>query len=278
MRQTKISASAIAVFMVVMVLGPSTANPQVTRQQRITADDARPMLEVLNRLEAMYGWEVTYEDPAYENERDILDRSDATFRQEHAGGRLLIPAGRRFEFTFDVPAGSKPPDAEQVLRELLLRHEGSGNPGIFRLSRTWSTWHIEPAKVLRHDGQIVASHSILDTRITFPRARRTSLETLRLVLSSVSQTTGTSLQPGIIGVNLLQQSTSEEGPENEAAKNVLVRLFEDVNKYAVSLINEPRHTVWQIMYDPGSKVYFFHTHVVTIEEDSPVGGKRRRPI
>jgi hypothetical protein len=149
---------------------------------------------------------------------------------------------------------------------------------MFGVTHTGAISHVEPTNLLTRDGRIVPVHSILDNNITFSQGQRTSLETLQMVLSSLATVTGIRISTGVIGLSLLGQTISTEGPQGEPAKAVLVRVFEDVNKRAIGLVKEPRRMVWQIMYEPDSKTYFFNTHVVTIEEDVPLGGKRRRPI
>jgi hypothetical protein len=76
---------------------------QDSRLERITVEDPRPVLQVLNPLEAKYGWQLTYEDPPYEASSDLLDVTDSQFTLEHPGRRRLFPAGRRLEFGFEVP-------------------------------------------------------------------------------------------------------------------------------------------------------------------------------
>lgn len=250
---------------------------QSTRPERISADDGRPMLSIIAKLEAMYGWAITYEDPPYEHDRELVDRSDPEFVREHPGKRRLFPSGGHFDFGFDAPNIGFP-ESRSVLVALLEAYRLSGNPGIYALHSTGSTWHIEPGEILRRDGRKEAAQSILDQAITFPMGRRTSLETFQLIIAGLSGQGKAKVALGVFPVNSLSQSVSTEGPQGEPAKAVLLRVLEDLNKASIEAIGEPRRYVWQIMYEPDSKTYYFNMHVVAIEETMPLGGTRRRPI
>src|SRR5579863_7973714 len=267
-------AGVVAVALACLTL---PADAQSSRLEKISVDDARPIRTAIDKLEAMYGWAITYEDPPYEHAKDLIDLSDPVFLREHPGLRRLFPRGGHFEFGFDVPSSSSP-ESKPVLDALLRAYKSSGNPGIFALGNTGSTWHIEPAGVVRKDGRTEPVRSVLDQLITFPKARRTSLETFQLILSALNASGKAVIVPAVIALNALNQTTSTEGPEAEPAKAVLVRVFEDVNRRSIELIGEPRRIVWDINYEPDSKTYYFNMHGVTIEEKIPSGGTRRRPI
>jgi hypothetical protein len=268
--------SVFTIASITVLLGAAYAYSQVGPVEVIVSDDPRPVLDILNRLEAKYGWQMTYEDPPYESAVDLTDRSSPEFLREHPGKKSLIPRGKHLEFPLRLsPTVSA--DRSEVLGELLRVHGLSGNPGIFSISNTGAVFHVEPSRLVKNNGNIVRVHSILDATITFPRAPRTGLETLQLILSSLTAKTGVQIVPGALGVSLLSQTTSIEGPQGETAKEVVLRIFEGVNRRAIAQINQPRRLVWQIMYEPDSRTYFFNTHVVMIEEETPFG-KMRRPI
>src|SRR5258706_7859796 len=107
------------VLAAIVALNSVLAIAQSIQIQKIIVNDARPMIQVLDKLEAKYGWQMTYEDPPYESSNDLIDLTDADFRREHPGRQRLIPAGKVVEFNFNVPTGPSPPDREQVLTQLL---------------------------------------------------------------------------------------------------------------------------------------------------------------
>ena len=245
----------------------------------IRINDSRPVIEALRRLEDMYGWQMTYEDPPYESEKDLVDLSDANFIREHQGRRLIGPRSAPFDFRFSIPLDGTTPDQDAVLQDLIRAHGTSGNAGIFAIGRTGAISHIEPTRLVTKQGQTITVHSILDAPISFPRARRTSLETLQLLLSAINAQATAKVATGMLATSVLARVTSDEGPHEESAKSVLVRILDDVNKWSVGIGAGPLHIVWQLTYEPDSKVYFFNTHTVTVEEkDSSGKVVGRRPI
>ncbi len=237
---------------------------------KIKVSNPRPVLEVINRLAERYGWQITYEDPPYENANDLADISDQDFRKAHPGRSLIIPRARPFEFTLKGAVGLAAAEKDATLADLLLQHRATGNPGVFRLTSTGSISHIEPSKLLKQSGEVVCAKSILDAPISFPKAPRTSLQTLQLLLATLSERTGVRIAQGFMGEQLLSQAISEEGPHEESAKAVLVRILDDVNRWAQTMY-ATRHMVWQLLYEPDQKMYYFHLHVVTIQQVDPSG-------
>jgi hypothetical protein len=200
------------------------------------------------------------------------------FLREHPNERRLVPAGRALEFVLAIPRASAEADQYAILTSLLRTHERSRNSGTFSLSHTGAIYHIEPSSILKKDGKTERVRSILDTKIAFPVGERNVLQALQLALTKLEERSGVHVVIGGISFNLLRQTTTNIGAEDQTAKEVLVSLFEEVNKTFISRFNEPRRIVWRLHYAPDAKVYFFNWHVVMIEENSPFGGKVRRPI
>jgi hypothetical protein len=223
----------------------------------------------------MYGWQMTFEDPPYENDDDLVDINNSP-----SAGRGVVknlaPNGGQLNFEFPVPAVG-PPDKQRTL-EALMRAYGSQRPlNQFTVRHVGNVSHIVPVLLRRRDGQIAAAESILDQKISFPRAERNSWETFQLVLSSLSEATRTKINMGVVGMSVLRQATSTEGPQDEPARAVLTRIFEDVNRLSITRSGEPRHLVWHLLFEPNSGSYFFNMHAIQVEADTPEG-KRRRPV
>ena len=245
-----------------ILIGRGFAQNPDTPEIRIKVNEARPVLEVLNQLEKQYGWQMSYEDPPYESARDIVDITHPDFAREHPGRHQIMVRGKPFEFVFGSPRAEVAPDRDKVLEELLHQHMAAGNPGIFGISHTGSIAHIEPIKLIKQNGETVGVHSILDTPITFPMAQRSTFETLGLLLLALERQGGVNIGYLSWGDSLLKSATSQEGPNQEPARTVLVRILGDVDKFARTMY-ATRHLVWHLNYEADQKMYYFSLHTVT---------------
>jgi hypothetical protein len=262
-----------------MLMTPIRLYSQEKSPESIVVDHPRPLLATINLLEAKFGWQISYEDPPFEHEADLVDLSDAAFLSQHPGLRRLIPNGKHFEF--HVPMVSNVHDPTEPLTQLIGAYALSGNPGLFGLTHSGALFHVEPVAVRKRDGRVVAAHSVLETKISFPSAERTAIATVEMVLSHVNEAAGVSIVDagfGPFGPGPLGQVTVTEGAHDEIAKEVMVRLFEQINRDHIKKINEPRRLVWQMMYNADSKTYYFNMHAVSIQVPDAFGNKTRQPV
>jgi hypothetical protein len=135
----------------------------------ITANDPRPLDNVLGALEHQHPWHVNYEDPQY-GEADIVDDTAPSWLQEHPNGpRGYVVAGGDFYAKIAVD-GNFPDDPMQILPVLVEAYNHSGNPGRFELrSVNHESFDIVPTAAA--DGP---QKPILDTVMSFDSTAATS--------------------------------------------------------------------------------------------------------
>jgi hypothetical protein len=121
--------------------------------------------------------------------------------------------------------------------------------------------HIVPTALKKKDGQVVAFEPMLSTRVSFQPSQRSLLDTVRLIMSQVSSTRSISIGLGTIPTNLFVQRSQLTYADNEQARDVLMRIFEDA-KGAIQLKGgiEQRVT-WSLLYDASGAGYFFNAHI-----------------
>ncbi len=113
------------------------AEPKIKETEswlEITANDPRPLDNVLGALEHQHGWHINYEDPRY-GKADIVDDTAPSWLQGHPNGsRAYGVAGGAFYVKIAVD-GYFPDDPMQILPPLVEAYNRSGNPGRFELRR-----------------------------------------------------------------------------------------------------------------------------------------------
>jgi hypothetical protein len=232
-----------------VVVGPLlSAGEKNSQLFKLSVDDPRPLAKAIEVLGAKYGWVITYEDPAYVNEGDVLDM---TVRQD-LGRRVLIPRGGRFDFSYVLPQSGKIDSPASMIQMLLYGHAASGNPGVFRLKQTGPIYHVFPAQLKSRAGLWEEQGSILDVPIIFLEQERNGIETLEAICAAVREATQTNVFLGTVPQNLLFRYSTREGAVNETARDILVRVLEGT-KAKLS---------WQLFYDPGLRLYVLNVHFI----------------
>lgn len=111
------------------------AEPKIKETEfwlEITANDSRPLDNVLGALKQQHGWHINYEDAQY-GKSDIVDDTAPSWLQEHPNGpRAYGVAGGAFYAKIAVD-GYFPEDPMQILSALVEAYNRSGNPGRFQL-------------------------------------------------------------------------------------------------------------------------------------------------
>jgi hypothetical protein len=236
---------AVVIAPILTVTGRGTQEPG---KDQISINDPRPLALAAETLEKKYGWIITYEDPPYVNESELVDVTDKVRRdldkfEPGKAPRVLIPRGGTLTFEYSIdPSTKTPPDSAVVVQQLLDAYAGAGNPGLFRLDRDGARLHI------------LASPSVLDAAITLPAKKRNGLELLDAFCSAVSQASGTRVVMATVPLNLLHRYQTEAGAKDQNAREFLNKeLDRTTNKIKLS---------WQLLYDPVTKSYFLNIHLV----------------
>lgn len=118
------------------------------------------------------------------------------------------------------------------------------------------------------DGKIQPFEPLLDTKISLVRGRYDLWTLVTTILSQVSQIRGIPITIGTVSANLFTMGVTEES-SNEAARDVLVRAFEEINGTRYAQHVDPVRLVWYMNYDPNGRMYFFNVHNVG-PENPPV--------
>jgi hypothetical protein len=248
---------AVVIVTIVTVAGSGTHRPG---KDQLSVNDPRPVALAAETLEKKYGWIITYEDPPYVHESEFVDvtekvRRDLDKFKPGQAPKVFIPKGGDLAFEYSIdPATKRPADSAVVVQELLDAYAIAGNPGVFRLDRDGVRLHIVASGVKGKDGALVSHRPVLDAPITVPAQKRNGLELLEAFCSALSQASGTKVVLGSAPLNLFHRYQTESGAKDQRANDFLSNELDRVtNKRKLS---------WQLLYDPGTKIYFLNVHVV----------------
>jgi hypothetical protein len=208
----------------------------------ITANDSRPLDNVLGALEHQHRWHINYEDPQY-GEADIVDDTAPSWLQQHPNSpRVYAVAGGDFYAKIAVD-GYFPDDPIQILPALVEAYNHSGNPGRFELrSMNHESFDIVPTAAA--DGP---QKPILDTVMSFDLTAATgAYPSLEAFCEELSRRSGPPVEfwgCGGMASNLLMQSRIKLHSQNQPAREVLRQMLSQVSP-SVS---------WRVLYDPGNR-------------------------
>ena len=253
--------SVSLVTMVALTLGVAAKSEEELTRTSLSVNGARPVLMAAEMLEKELGWVITYEDPPYVHETDLVDvtdevRKDSQKFKPGQAPRVLVPKGGELAFEFDIdPATEKPADPATVIQQLLDAYAFSGHPGIFRLEKDGQRLHIIAAGVKNKDGVLVSHQSLLDTPITVTAQKRNGVELLNAICAAITQASGTRVVAGGAPANLFFRSQTESGAGNQRARDFLTNELDRIGGAA--------KLTWQLLYAPDMKTYYLKIHLVS---------------
>jgi len=242
---------------------------QGDREVRLEINEPRPLIKALRILSEKTGWRITYEDLPLSRGPDVVDKTDPRAAQT-TNTRILIPAYGRINLTMYVPEGVNERDGAQFVKRLVDHYALMGNPGIFRVAVTENALHVIPARMRGVSGEMIDVIPILDSRISFVADERTLSETLKQICASLQARRGVRvvLMIGPTEANLLLRPVVKIGANEEEARNVLIR----------SLDAAGAKLTYNLLWDPGLQMYALNVDDVVIEERTPAGRIRLRPV
>lgn len=223
----------------------------------LTANDPRPLRQAIEAISQEYGWTVDFEDPPYRSHFDLADNTDPTWRANHPNGKgATRVSGGLFQSNFPEPATISGSNAEeQVLQKLVSDYNSSGNPGKF-VVRKEAEGRYAVVGVSRRDdaGREEAVDVLLDTAITIPVQERDAKATLRLIVDTLSATSGVKVYLGTIGLSSdpLQEANLTIGGTNVPVRTLLLQALEDVSS------TSPHFRgifVWNLLFDADRNDY-----------------------
>jgi hypothetical protein len=238
-----------------------TAKEGNSQDQEIvrSINDPRPLAEAVRQLEERLGTAISYEDVAPVYSRDYarpLDTDWGRKASEHddryRGTNRIELAGGALEIHIPVdPAGKPMMPVSQVLWDLIEQHRARGNPGQFQLLTINDSLVIVPTEKRDTAGAFVPEYSPLDTQISFPVARRSGAETLKVITEAVSSASGRTVHVGQFGINLFAQTAIELGADHERARDVLMRALKGLRWADGRRVPDvPKVWSWQLLCGP----------------------------
>ncbi|HKH98949.1 MAG TPA: hypothetical protein VJ999_07565 [Candidatus Sulfotelmatobacter sp.] len=207
----------------------------------ITANSPRPLAQILDALQVKYKWIVSYEDPQFTSQQDIVTVTGAGDTQ------MQLPSGGSFSADFSAAA----PDEEKTLRSMVDSYNHSKNPGRFEVKKTaQGTFYLVGTAATDDKGHISPQQAVFDLPITVPAEDRTITETLNLICQEISNHTHIQVTVGVTPRSLLDHTNVKVGGNAVAARDLLLQSLAEVRT----------HPYWRLLFDPNSKGYYLDIH------------------
>jgi hypothetical protein len=176
---------------------------------------------------------------------------------------VLIPAGGPLSITYEVMSDTKLPlDRNAVIQKVLNANQPIGGVGRFRLEqeKDGQMLHAIPTVTKTSSGVLLPQTAVLDALISLSEGDRTSLQALEAICEAVSQVTQTKVVVGTVPVGLFIRQRDNGGVLNQKARDVLVQTLERTRS--------SENLSWQLLYDPGMKMYVLNIHTVAAPKET----------
>ena len=220
----------------------------------LIAESARPIATAVEALVSEYGYVITYEDPRYIYDDDLVDvttqvRKDLAKYPPGMAPKVVGPKGGRLELNITEPTSVD--DVERVLNQIVQTKVDSGRGGHFRSLRTGNVFHIVPTEVRDQNGNWSTVASVLDAPISLPAQEQTDSEMIKVICDAVTKAahvqvnlgwTGLSGGVGIGPVGGRQSHRYPLRAENEPARQVLMRALDEIAA-------DRSRLTWVLLYD-----------------------------
>lgn len=224
-----------------------------TNKESLSVNGNRPVALAAEILEKKYGWLITYEDPPYAHESDLVDVTEKVrrdldrFKPGHAP-KVFVPKGGELAFDYLVDSANKRPADSAVVVQELLDAYAVANPGIFRLDRDGQRLHIVANAAKNTDGVLVPHRSVFDVPITVQLQKRNGLQLLDAICAAVTEASGTRVLLASAPLTLFHNSQTEAGVKDQRARDFLTRQLDDIT-------GRPKLS-WQLLYAANEKTYY----------------------
>lgn len=254
--------SLTLVVVIASVLAVAVSSMHETNKERLSVDDPRPVAAAAEMLEQKYGWIVTYEDPPYAHESDLVDvtekvRKDLDKYKPGQAPKVFVPKGGPLELEYDVdPVTKKPAAPDVVIQQLLDAYAVNGKAGAFRLEKEGQRLHIIGTSARNKDGVWTAHESVLATVITLPAQKRNGMKLLEDFCAAVSQSGGTPVVIGTVPTSLLIRYETEAGTKDQKARTFLVNELDRMTGHA--------RLSWQLFYSAQTKTYYLNIREISL--------------
>jgi hypothetical protein len=157
-----------------------------------------------------------------------------------------------------------------VLEKIVQDYNQTDNPGRYRVVREPSgTITVIGTQVKDETGTFEEVKPVLETAITIPRENRSVYETVRAILSAVSEATGKKMLVGLVPNNDFLSSTATIGGK-DSARDFLLQ--------ALAATGRPMYYTIGYDPDPVPPVYILNVSVVMKLRDNGSGIRRPVPV
>jgi hypothetical protein len=225
--------------------------------QATAVHDPRPVAKAVAKLEMIYGWPITYEDPPYAHPSDLVDVT-ASVRHDTQDNKTFIPRGGRLAFTYDlsstnIPSMADVPAALTAIKRVLHSYANSRGAEMFTVMQADTIFHVVPTQFTNASGQLEKITPLLDMTISVPPKQRTGADLVDEICRTLSAATSQTVIVGTISTKTLGQHTTTVTASSAPARSVLDRLLQELD---VPLS-------WRLLYDPSLRWYVLNVHPVT---------------
>jgi hypothetical protein len=248
--------SFIGLLLLIGVMRSASGNQD--KERTIAVNSPRPIAKAIEKLEAISGCAITYEDPQYAYNADLADVTQEVRRDlnKYAPGtapKVLVPKSESLEISYDEGTASRSEDRiPTLLQELLRNHSAKGNAGQFRIEVGDHIVHVIPTAIRSAKGVVESQNSILETVISLPSMDRSGVKALQLICAALSDANGIRVILGAAPWTNLTRYQDRTGATSGRARDILVHL----------LRNSGGRLSWQLLYDPGRKMYALNIHEI----------------
>jgi hypothetical protein len=239
--------------LLVLIAVAGRLKAQVDDAYQLVVDDPRPVASAAEKLETLYGWVITYEDPEWVVPTETADLTDQVRRDVVPGNqvpRVLVPRGGLLKFPLPEVKVIHVADRASLLKQLLAASESAGYPGKFQIFESDGVLHIVPMQDPDvNDGSV----PLLDVKVSIPNRDWTGLDLLHEICQQLGKRAGRRVILGAIPVHTLGQYHAPYSALGIPARQVLSSLLSRLGSgYS-----------WQLFFDPGMRMYALNIHWVS---------------
>jgi hypothetical protein len=154
-------------------------------------DSPRPVAAAIKKIEAIYGWPITYEDPPYIFSGELVDMA------KPGAAPWLVPRGGTFtiqlESAPEMEVGERSPEepARNAILAMLKSYSASvGGDELFTLTDSDGMFHIVPVQRRDKSGRLEKVVPLLDTPLSIPVTQQGGDDVLTAFCKALALQTG----------------------------------------------------------------------------------------
>ena len=234
--------------------------------KKIAVSDPRPLAQAALELEKQVGMPINYEDIPYLWSGDVVDVADQVMRPEQRAmrptHRVLIPKGGQLSISLPtlIDGPQQSTTVRYLLDQLVSAQTASKLSGEYTVQESGGAFFVLPKKALDAFGSSVSVQSVLETRVTFPFASRSGLETLQEIFRQVGQN-GRAVLMGTVPLNGMAHVQISMGATGQSARELISQVLREMGSVTMNGVSVPCFS-YRLFFDPGAMSYVFNVHRV----------------